>query len=393
MAVQRVHCQRIADAAPIVDVSIVLPCLNEERSVGACVQQAYAGCAAVGLHAEVIVVDNGSTDCSVDAATRAGARIVDERIRGYGAALAAGIRAARGEIVVMADADLTYPLDRVGELVAPLQVGSADLVLGARLEQTNRQSMPILHRLVGTPMLTLLIRQGTGLPGISDSQSGFRAFRRETILNLGLRSTGMEFASEMLVRASRASLRVTEVSLGYRPRVGESKLRAWTDGWRHVRLIAGLSPPMLLWYPGLALVLASLIGFWFSFGTGAGPVGSATWQPLFFSPTMLIFGLASLLAASVLGYHLPSSPSRVKDRFAWIAAPTFRRLSWHVGAWTFLAGACIDIYLFVAAIRHMQILVHDRIALAGLSQALMLSGILLLVFAALYRVLTEPVGG
>ncbi len=380
----------VSDAAlGVVDVSVVLPCLNERDAVGACVREALAAGAAEGLRVEVVVVDNGCTDGSAAVARGAGARVVTETTVGYGAALAAGIRSARAPVVVMADADSTYALDRLGELVRPVLCGSADLVLGSRLGQASGQTMPLLHRLVGTPTLTFLVREGAGVVGLSDSQSGFRAFRRDTMLGLGLRSTGMEYASEMLIRASQASLRVAEVPLGYRPRVGESKLHTWRDGWRHLRLITRMSPHVMLWYPGWALTVAAFLGFAVSFTAGAhATVGAPTWQPIFFSPTMLVIGLGAILTAAVMGHHLPSSPPQVKTGFGWVASPGFHWLARAVGATMCLAGTALDLALFITDLNPDTGL-YQRITWAGIAQSLTLTGILLLAFSVLYRLLTR----
>ena len=377
-------------ATSVVDVSVVLPCLNEEHSVGDCVREALAAGAAEGLRVEVIVVDNGSADASALVARTAGARVVAEATAGYGAALSAGIRCAKAPVVVMADADSTYALDRLGDLVRPVRSGSADLVLGSRLAQATNLTMPLLHRLVGTPTLTFLVREGTGVAGLSDSQSGFRAFRRDTMLGLGLSSTGMEYASEMLIRASQASLRVAEVPLGYRPRVGDSKLNTWRDGWRHLRLIARMSPHVLLWYPGWALTVAAFLGFGVSFTAGTRTtVGSTTWQPIFFSPTMLVIGLCAILTAAVVGHHLPSSPPQVKAHFAWVSRPTFHGLARAAGVAMGLAGMGLDLALFVAEQHHADIPLYQRITWAGTAQSLILSAILLLAFSLLYRLLAR----
>jgi len=186
-------------ATPIAFVSVVLPCLNEAAAVTATVAEARRGLAATGLPGEVLVVDNGSSDDSIVLASAAGARVVREAVRGYGAAIAAGIAAARGDVIIMADADHTYDLERLGGLLAPLTTG-ADLVIGTRLQGAIAAgAMPGWHRYLGTPVLTKGLAIAAGVR-VSDSQSGYRAFRRETILGLGLRARGVEFASEMLAR-------------------------------------------------------------------------------------------------------------------------------------------------------------------------------------------------
>lgn len=374
---------------PVLDVSIVLPCLDEEESVGLCVTEAYEALAAAGLTGEVVVADNGCTDRSAEVARTAGARVIEERVPGYGAAIQAGIRVARGRVVVMADADCTYPLDRLGELVRPILDGETDLCLGSRLSEATRHSMPFLHRFVGTPALTLLVRQGGGYANLTDSQSGYRAFSREAVADLGLRSTGMEFASEMLLRASHAGWAVRELPLGYRERIGDSKLSTWRDGMRHLLLIMKLSPYQLLWAPGLALT--SLAAVLYTLGIvapeGVG-VGSLTWQPVFFASICLVLGVTAGLAAAVVGYHLPSAAETVRYRYRWVGNPRFPQHVAGIGLAIVGSGLLLDAVLMVAWLSGAGGSAL-RLTLAGLAQGFILTGAILAVFALLYRLLLD----
>lgn len=374
---------------PVLDVSIVLPCLNEEDSVGLCVTEAYEALAAAGLTGEVIVADNGCTDRSAEVARVAGARIVEEDVPGYGAAIRAGIAVARGRVVVMADADCTYPLDRLGELVRPVLDGETDLCLGSRLSAATRHSMPFLHRFVGTPALTFLVRQGGGYADLTDSQSGYRAFGRAAVAGLGLRCTGMEFASEMLLRASQAGWAVREVPLGYRERVGESKLSTWRDGMRHLRLIMQLSPYQLLWAPGLALTLLAAVLFTMGVVAPEGVgVGSLTWQPVFFASICLVLGVTASLAAAVVGYHLPSSAETVRHRYRWVGHLRFPQHVAGTGLAVVGCGLLLDAALMVAWLSGAAGPAL-RLTLAGLAQGFILTGAILAVFAFLYRLLLD----
>ena len=243
---------------PNPQVSVILPCLNEEESISQTIAEAWQGLEAGGYIGEVVVVDNGSTDMSVALALEAGARVVFEDRRGYGAALRRGIAEAHGEIGVMADADLTYDLPNLGELVRLVEVG-ADLSMACRLDGLNRDSMPFLHRMLGTPVLSFMLRRVTkGEVTVRDSQSGYRAFNISRIRALHLQGDGMEFASEMLFQASLARYRVKETRLPYRPRVGESKLNTLEDGLRHLKLLTLLAPRMALLWPGVLLAILGL---------------------------------------------------------------------------------------------------------------------------------------
>jgi len=245
--------------APVV-VSVVMPCLNEAGSVEHCVRAAREALGAAGLTGEVVVADNGSTDGSPELATAAGARVVHAATRGYGAAYLEGLKAARGRYLVLGDADGTYDFAAIPALVAALEAGN-DVVLGSRLRGTILPgAMPWLHRWVGNPALSLILSAFFG-KRVTDTQSGLRALRREAVERMRLRTTGMEFASEMVAMALRHGLQVAEIPITYAPRRGHSKLRSFRDGWRHLRFMLLLSPTPLFLVPGLLMLVAGLAGF------------------------------------------------------------------------------------------------------------------------------------
>ena len=374
--------------AQVLDVSVVLPCLNEEASVAACVGEALGALARAGLSGEVVVVDNGSLDRSAERAAEAGARVVREGRRGYGAALLTGVRAARGAVIVMADADCTYPLDQLAQVAGPVLRGDADLVVAGRTGPLPRRSMPLLHRFVGTPVLTWLVRAGTGLAEVTDSQSGYRAFRRELVESLGLRATGMEFASEMLIRAAQRKVRVKEVHLGYRRRVGESKLSAWRDGARHFRLIVRLSPHLLLWGPGLAAVVLGWVIYGATLADWSGAtVGSLTWQPVFFGTILEVVGLLAAISGALLGRFAPGASSSTRESFAWVSDPRWIGGLRLVGALLALAGLALDGVLFVVWVTAGRFSAGEKLHLASVAQGMLLDGVLLVAVISVYRLL------
>jgi glycosyltransferase involved in cell wall biosynthesis len=233
------------------DVSVVIPCLNEERNIEHCVRLALEVMSREGINGEVVVADNASEDRSAELAAGAGARVVHEPRRGYGSAYMAGFAAARGAYIVMADADLTYDFNEIPHFVAELEDG-AQLVMGDRMDNIHPGAMPWLHRYVGNPVLSgvlnLFFRTG-----IRDAHCGMRALRRDVLPALDLRATGMEFASEMVIRASKENLAIREFPIEYRPRGGESKLSSFRDGWRHLRFLLVHSPTYLFILPGLLI--------------------------------------------------------------------------------------------------------------------------------------------
>src|SRR5690348_2567857 len=238
-------------------VSVVIPCLNEAETIVECVTQARSVLDENALVGEVIVVDNGSSDGSGELAREAGARVVDEPRRGYGSAYLAGLAVAEGDFVVMVDADLTYDFGEIPEFVRELEAG-ADVVIGNRMQNIKPGAMPLLSRL-GNPLLSgfLNVLHRTN---IHDAHSGMRALRRDVVPVLNLRTVGMEFASEMVIRATREQLDVREVPIALHPRVGESKLSPFRDGWRHLRLILVYNPTFLFLLPGAVMfAVGSLI--------------------------------------------------------------------------------------------------------------------------------------
>jgi hypothetical protein len=372
-------------------VSVILPCLNEADSVASCVLEAYRGLKAAGLEGEVVVVDNGSTDGSAHLAEAAGAVVVQEPVSGYGAAIRGGIASATGDICVMADADCTYPLYRLGELVAPVVNDQADMVIGSRLDGSTHRSIPWLHRAVGTPALSFLIRRASRGVDVEDSQSGFRAFRRDQFLALGMRSTGMEFASEMLIRATRSGLRVEEIPVGYRDRVGDSKLRTLADGLRHFQLILLLAPQLLLVWPGLMLLFigSTATGSAFLFPHGVA-MGSLRWQPVFFSSIAIVTGSQALLAGVILAHRSSVVTERVRGQFSFVASSKFAPGCVLLGLLIFAIGIGLDAWLFAVWVGRGSGPANG-LAVASLAQSLVITGVTTAAFSLVYRLVTSGV--
>jgi glycosyltransferase involved in cell wall biosynthesis len=248
-----------------VEVTILMPCLNEADTLKTCLHEAFSALEMSGVVGEVVVSDNGSTDGSAEIAARAGARVVHAPQRGYGSALRQGIEAARGKYVLMGDADGSYDFRELPRFLQRLRDGD-DMVMGCRFPRLGGRidpgAMPWKHRWIGNPILSAVGRLFFAAP-VSDFHCGLRAFRRDAILNLDLRTSGMEFASEMVVKASLEGLRIGQVPITLR-RDGRSRtshLRSWRDGWRHLRFMLFYAPGWLFIFPGLVLTLAGACGF------------------------------------------------------------------------------------------------------------------------------------
>lgn len=242
------------------ELTILMPCLNEAETVATCVAKARDFLKRAGIHGEVLVADNGSTDGSVGFARDAGARVVKVTNKGYGSALRGGLAAAQGRFVIMADADDSYDFLTLDEFVQSLRAG-ATLVIGNRFRGTLRPgSMPLLHRYLGNPILSFFGRLLFPTK-IGDFHCGLRGVDREAALNLRLRESGMEFASEMIVKATLAGWRIAEVPtvLSAAGRSRPPHLRSWRDGWRHLRFLLMMSPRWLMLYPGICLILIGAI--------------------------------------------------------------------------------------------------------------------------------------
>ncbi len=239
------------DGTPAKLLSVIIACLDEAENIEQCVRAAWEAVELSGIAGEVIVADNGSADGSAELAELAGARVVHEPRRGYGSAYIAGFAAARGTYILMADADLTYDFNEIPSFLAELRDG-ADMVIGDRMQNIHPGAMPWHHRYIGNPLLSRLLNL-LFHTGVSDAHCGMRALRRDRLELLLLRTTGMEFASEMVVRAAKEKLDIREIPIEYHPRGGESKLSSFRDGWRHVRFLLLHSPNHLFILPGLLM--------------------------------------------------------------------------------------------------------------------------------------------
>jgi hypothetical protein len=284
--------------APL-ELTILMPCLNEAETISICIAKAKSFLARARIAGEVLVADNGSTDGSVALAQCCGARVIAVPERGYGAALRASVAAARGRFVVMGDADDSYDFSRLDSFVAKLRDG-CDLVMGNRFAGGIAPgAMPFLHRYLGNPVLSFVGRPFFHA-GIGDFHCGLRGFRRDAIVALDLRTSGMEFASEMIVRAAITGLNIAEVptTLAVDGRSRSPHLRTWHDGWRHLRFLLMFSPRWLFFYPGLALSALGIVG-----------VAALFPSPLMLSPnfsldahTFLVAAIAVLVGVQVASF-------------------------------------------------------------------------------------------
>lgn len=287
------------------ELTILMPCLNEAETIAVCVEKASSYLRRAGVAGEILIADNGSTDGSQDIATGLGARVVPVPEKGYGAALLGGIGEARGRFIIMGDADDSYDFANLEAFVARLR-GGADLVMGNRFRGgIEAGAMPPLHRYLGNPVLSFLGRLFFKIP-VGDFHCGLRGFRADSIRELGLKTTGMEFASEMVVRSALAGLKIEEVPTALKPdgRSRAPHLKTWRDGWRHLKFLLMYNPRWLFFVPGvtlcaLGLLLAGLLFF--------GPLKLNTTMELdlntFFAACFMIVTGAQLISFGLLSRY------------------------------------------------------------------------------------------
>jgi glycosyltransferase involved in cell wall biosynthesis len=286
----------------VLEVSVVMPCLNEADTLATCIRKARAALTREGIAGEIVVADNGSVDGSIEIAQSEGARIVRVATRGYGAALMAGVEAARGRFVVMGDADDSYDFGDVPRFIGRLREGY-DLVQGCRLKSGGGRvlpgAMPLLHRWLGNPMFSVLARRWFGAP-VNDIYCGMRGFKRELVERLDQRCTGMEFATEMVIKASLADARIGELPITLHPdgRLAHPPhLKTFRDGWRTLRFFILYSPRQLFLVPGLLLVAMGVVGY--AIAMPGITIGRLTFDAhtLLFASLAIISGYQSVLFA------------------------------------------------------------------------------------------------
>lgn len=279
----------------IIELSIILPCLNEERSIGLCLKEIFETIEKNSLKAEVIVVDNNSTDQTVKEAKKyenkiKNLRIIEEKNQGYGSSCLSGLNNATGKIFFIADADCTYNFSEITNFIKEMRKG-AELVVGNRFSNgIKKESMNWHHRYIGNPFLSFLVKLFFKVK-INDIHCGARAIRKESFKRLTLYTSGMEFASEMIIKAAKQNLKIREVPIEYRQRIGESKLSSLSDGWRHLRFILLYSPLFLFLLPGIVLFSSGVLLLGLFFFTEPKILGVQFYiHPMFLFAIMTIIG-------------------------------------------------------------------------------------------------------
>ena len=332
-------------ASTAIELSIVMPCLNEVETLAACIRKSHQAIKTLGVAAEIIVADNGSTDGSQAAAHDLGARVVDVARKGYGSALMGGIAAARGRFVIMGDADDSYDFTAIGPLLDKLREG-CDLVMGNRFAGGIQEgAMVWSHRWVGNPALTFVSRVFFHTP-VGDMHCGLRGFRKDAFERLRLRATGMEFASEMVIKASLQGLRISEVPVTLSPdgRSRPPHLRTWRDGWRHLRFMLLFSPRWLFLYPGIALFAAGLLAG-AALETGPKQIGAVQFD----IHTLLLAGFSCLIGYQLVVFAVFTKVFAMEQGFH-PPNPSYRSMFRYVNLETGLAAGGLMLLVGIAGI-------------------------------------------
>lgn len=377
---------------PEILVSAVMPCLNEEKTLGLCIEKIQCAFDELGVAGEVVVADNGSTDRSVEIAESLGARVVHERRKGYGAALLAGISAARGRIVIMADADDSYDWAALGDFVRKIEEGY-DLVMGNRFKGgIEPGAMPPLHRYLGNPVLSTLARVMYRIP-ISDFHCGMRAFTRDAFERMNVRTAGMEFATEMVVSAAHAGLRITEIPTKLYPdkRGRPPHLRSFRDGWRHLRFILTYAPDWLYLIPGGLMFLVGMVGMGM-LASGPTHIGGFSFGIHFLALSCLF----TLLGANIVGFGLLARLINAGRKPIRKASAFGRLLDWFtlergliVGVLLAAAGLTADIWLVAEWLASGFGDMAGTVHVAFVATTVMLLGVNALFASFLFNMLRE----
>jgi glycosyltransferase involved in cell wall biosynthesis len=367
-AFERPVAIRASERAPAT-ISIIMPCLNEERTVESCVRKALGWLERSEYTGEVVIVDNGSTDRSAELAAAAGARVVHEVRPGYGAALRRGFAEGRGDWLVMGDCDDTYDFSDLDPLMKPLAEGY-DMAVGNRFAGGIAPgAMTWSHRYIGTPIISFLLKMFSGLK-VGDSQCGLRAFTRDALDRLDLRTDGMELASEMILKSARRGLKVADVPVPYDIRLGEAKLNTMRDGWRHLRFLLLASPHYLFTLPGVTLTLLGIITLALALPQNGIEIGDVTWQPIFAGGIFLVVGVNALLLGFASRLYLTERGITNEDamlRFyhRYLGMEAFVG----VGVALVLFGIALDVMLGVVTLSRVS-----NLDVAAIAQALIIVG-------------------
>lgn len=372
------------------ELSIVIPALNEEKSVGICVNKAINALKSLGVSGEVLVADNGSTDETVNHAVAAGARVVCVEEKGYGAALMGGFRAAKGKYLIMGDGDDSYNFEEIGPYLSRLREGF-DFVVGNRFHgRFEPGSNPILHRYLGTPVLTFLMNTFFAT-GVGDVNCGMRGLSRVAFDRMQLRSPGMEFATEMIIKASVLEMKITEVPCNlYRDKRGRpAHLKTWSDGWRHLRFMLLFTPTWTYMVPGLSLSILGLAGI---LGIGIRDIFAPDWASQLSSRHAFSFMVLFILGTQILEFGLAAHAFGHSHYFD-SGSRTFRFMQDYFRLERGIAGGFISVamgvlifgYLFTSYYWRLFPSAPDplRLDLAAVAIAFMITGVQLIYISFL----------
>lgn len=381
------------DPTLCIEVSAVMPCLNEENTLATCIEKAFTAFRTMGVTGEVVVADNGSTDRSVAIAESLGARVVTERRKGYGSALIAGVGVAKGRVIVMADADESYDWLCIGAFVKKINEGY-DLVMGNRFKGgIEKDAMPLHHRYFGNPVLSGLARKFYKIP-IGDFHCGMRAFTKDAFQRMGSKSPGMEFATEMVVNAAHAGLRITEIptSLHRDKRGRPPHLHSFRDGWRHLRFILTYAPDVLYFAPGSFLFTSGIIG---TALLAKGPI--FLWGFPLGIHFLALASLLTLLGLNLIGFGaLAKLINSRRNPFvltsglfgSFIRAFTLER-GLLLGLLLILSGLAADIWILTEWISRHRGAMADTVHQAFASTTVIVSGLDVLFGSFLFRMLLD----